>query len=686
MKHPIFEPNLQTTQLMQPVSTQSVDSNHSIRLMDGYHRVVQEADKSHAQICRTAFATLKQRYREYANAFMKHLAENPMDGLRDRDWNTMSNALQSHHSKLQSKYDFMCDLIEKLICDHQAEMLRASEQRTLTVNQWYESVMNGHGPARSIRNGYERDSTSSTRFDPRVDPVVANGGYANGATNGRHTNHDGKHCEGEAVSIGSRSPSISSDVSEDDEAQSAGTNHDGSHGIAAPAHCHAASAVVGSDIVHQSGMSMNNLSGSGLAQSAQIQNGAPLFAVPPPPPPRPKHVAVKRANVEDDSSPTITTIDRKRSVGDMVSGDHGSSRPSKRRRVSVERTSVTSRDDEYREEHHRGRRERHKSEERRERAERENEDYDRSRDRDSDRNRSRERHRHRDHSRGHGHHRSDHRESRSRRNEKAIDRRDDLRMNSAKEYEDNYDFERHREEMKLIARKHRAFNLSQFDRVYIGLFKRSIRRLYHGRLKSLVSYFAAYFQIEQIQPLNQCNIRSLLYEFKRRRDDSREISRDRDFRNDASGKSSYFSSPRQRGRSRSPLLTKTKGKCSISGAWSAEGDEEVQMVMWEDFASHKVIGFMSFKGRSECTVHGMILPVDRNKRIRYDLTKVYHDDKSRSHYVATMSRDFTRVELVKETKGGPAKIQIFALTHKENIPTVMYHELMQLKHIHWNVQ
>ena len=242
--------------------------------------------------------------------------------------------------------------------------------------------------------------------------------------------------------------------------------------------------------------------------------------------------------------------------------------------------------------------------------------------------------------------------------------------------EEHYDFEQHRDEMKSISRRNRGFNLSQFDRVYVKHFDRSIRRLYGGKLKNLVLYFKDYFEIDHSTKITQCNVRCLLF-----KDDNRRHDKARDSR-----ETNHFSSPRRRrSRSRSPrtpLLATIHGKCSVSGAWSAEGDENVQMVLWEDFSSHRVIGFMSFKGRSECTIHGNIL-ADRDRRVRYELVKAYHDDSSKSRYLGTVNPDWNSIELVKETKSGSPKIQLFVLTHKENIPSQYYHALMQLKHQHW---
>lgn len=212
-------------------------------------------------------------------------------------------------------------------------------------------------------------------------------------------------------------------------------------------------------------------------------------------------------NVDTDAiAPSRRAETKSISGPDAKHDDHGSSTLSKRQRVNVERSSRDGERRKSSDEQRRDRRERRKSRDRRDHTERDRDDRSRSRGYRGSRGRSR-----------------------------SGDRSRSLK---------DYGFELYREDMKLIAKRHREFHLSSFDHKYIHHFKRSIRSFYSGKLKDFVTYFAEYFKVEQIQSINQCNVVSLLYQSNRRRDAPR--------------KSTYFTSPRrrQRDRSRSPYSRK----------------------------------------------------------------------------------------------------------------------------------
>ena len=534
--------------MMSPSLSSSTD------LLQEIQSNLRDAEKTLRNHIQSLLSRFKKHDELYSNAFVKHIGDD---------------------SQLRGKYELMCDLRKSAMDEHVSEVLGAVNTQSDTIRhcitQLNDIISNSSSSVESdVSIKVEKDK-SEMSINQSQNTII---------------------CHKDDVAINQPSSVSTTQLISDKK-----TN--GNTTAVTPA-------VVESDIVPQSGMSINTLYASESAPSCETQTGS--------------------------ISKPLSPISQPR--GPPASVD---ARPSKRRRISVERDS---RDD--------GRRERWPSDESGHRTERVKEERYGYRARGPDPQDLYE---------------SDHLRS----NNGALTRwgrGHTVQPKKAKKPSGNpqkIKYEKHRAEMRLMAERNRSFSLSQFDEVYMVHFKESIRKSYKGKLKLLVSHFTEYFQIQEIKSRNV--VLSLLYESnvsKRRRDDIdssiilKASRRHRVLRWEDLRKSTYGPPPRLRREcSRSPPLSKTgetyrndgngSVELNISGVWAYSADHHFRLILEEDLLSRHFIGIMVLNNETQCSIEG-------NRKLDksyYRLCKIFPSGQ-RTHYSIYFGSKGDTLHIIKD--------------------------------------
>eukprot|EP01083_Nonionella_stella_P206363 750670_1 len=172
-------------------------------------------------------------------------------------------------------------------------------------------------------------------------------------------------------------------------------------------------------------------------------------------------------------------------------------------------------------------------------------------------------------------------------------------------------------------------------------------------------------------PIKKEKRRSRSYERQTERQRERSRQRDRDYREHMHhGDRDYRHS--RNGYRHYRHEVECEASDNLTGLWIQ--DEEIKFVLYEDFKTGEIIGFMKMMENTVSTICGM-----RRQDRCYDIQQIFHDDPRNPHsieHVAELSINYNHIKL---SKIGTNDSWDLKLKNKRDIPDHLFHELEQLK-------
>lgn len=106
----------------------------------------------------------------------------------------------------------------------------------------------------------------------------------------------------------------------------------------------------------------------------------------------------------------------------------------------------------------------------------------------------------------------------------------------------------------------------------------------------------------------------------------------------------------------------------MTGLWVNQMDEEHLFVLYEDFKTRQIIGFMKFRGNTVAEIFGV-----REQDHSYNLTKHFFEGHKQIDVTAKLHTNFSQIHLVQIN--GPKSWDL-TLRNKRDIPSQLFHELV----------